>query len=219
MTLEETHAAVGDEEQFKYLGIHGYDTFQADQKGVLRDGTSLWIKDACRKESDADYSRLTVFQRYVLDAMRRLRGLHGKNPANNLPYICRALAVLAPDKPHIRAALGLLVVRGLLVLTNEPVHFEGVSTVGNKGTKSSADASPAHQTKDKNSVEHPSCEPYRVNTGCPLCVDDRCNTPGFDIQTGADCVCIKVYTDSTKRHEITPEEFWLRRENWLADHR
>ena len=52
-------ALVGHEDVFKYIGIHGYDKWQVDKNGLHRDGSSEWIKDYCRKESDSDYCRLT----------------------------------------------------------------------------------------------------------------------------------------------------------------
>lgn len=144
-----TNPDVGDQTKFKYIGIHGYDKFQVDAKGERRDGTSIWIKDACRKDSDADYAMLTCFQRYVLDAMRRLRGLHGKNPPNNISYLCRALSVLAPDRPHMRSAIGLLVARSLLVLTNEPLHFEDRKDRDDKSSKLPAEGEQEEMPKSK----------------------------------------------------------------------
>ena len=123
---------VGDETKFKYLAIHGYERWQVDKGGKLRDGkTSEWVKDYCRKDSDPDYSRLTFYQRYVLDGLRRLTGLHGGWPHNDPTWVSRALCAGPKDRPHVPHALRTLTAHGLLSLSNERLG----SLEGREGTE------------------------------------------------------------------------------------
>ena len=102
------------EQEYKYIGIYGYDKCQRDKQGGVREGTATWIKDYCRKDSDADYSRLSGLQRYILDGLRRLRGLHGKWPVNDPVMLCRQLCLINSDRPHLRRALRVLLQADLL---------------------------------------------------------------------------------------------------------
>lgn len=110
---------VGNMEKFKMLAIHGYEKFQADKDGKLHDGSRLWIRDACRKDSDADYSRLTCIQRYTLDGLRRLTGLHGKWCPNDPMWVARALCVNQVERKYVTHAVKVLVRCGLVALSNE----------------------------------------------------------------------------------------------------
>lgn len=110
---------VGDQSKFKYLAIHGYEKFQRDKNGSLGDGSRLWIKDASRKDSDHEYSSLTVYQRYVLDGMRRLTGLHGKWPNNDPLWVVRGLCIGRKERGPCAKAVRTLVELGLVSLSNE----------------------------------------------------------------------------------------------------
>jgi hypothetical protein len=110
---------VGDQSKFKYLAIHGYEKFQKDKYGSLGDGSRLWIKDACRKDSDAEYSSLTVVQRYVLDGLRRLTGLHGKWPNNDPLWVVRGLCIGRKERGPCAKAVRTLVELGLVTLSND----------------------------------------------------------------------------------------------------
>ena len=110
---------VGDQSKFKYLAIHGYEKFQRDKNGSLGDRSRLWIKDASRKDSDADYMKLTISERYTLDGMRRLTGLHGKWCPNDPMWVARGLCVASDQRKYVVRAVGVLVVKGLVALSNE----------------------------------------------------------------------------------------------------
>jgi hypothetical protein len=110
---------VGNQSKFKYLAIHGYEKFQRDKNGSLGDGSRLWIKDACRKDSDADYMKLTISERYTLDGIRRLTGLHGKWCPNDPMWVARGLCVASDQRKYVVRAVGVLVVKGLVDLSNE----------------------------------------------------------------------------------------------------
>lgn len=110
---------LGDLSKFKYLAIHGYERWQVDKDGKLRDGkSSEWIKDYCRKDSDPDYMNLTIVQRYTLDAMRRLTGLHGKWCPNDLMWVSRATCAAPKERMYVTHAVLVLVLRGLVSLSN-----------------------------------------------------------------------------------------------------
>jgi hypothetical protein len=121
---------VGKSEKFKFLAIHGYEKYQADYKtGKLVDGSRLYIKDATRKDSDADYSGLTMVQRYILDGLRRQTGLHGQWPRNDVMWVSRALCVLPKERAHVPHALRTLTSRGLLTLSNQQLNSQEVLEV------------------------------------------------------------------------------------------
>jgi len=119
---------IGDLSKFKYLAIHGYERWQVDRDGKLRDGmSSEWIKDYCRKDSDPEYMRLTMVQRYVLDGMRRLTGLHGKWCPNDAMWVARALCAAPVERKYVTYAVSVLVLCGLVTLSNERLgSLEGV---------------------------------------------------------------------------------------------
>lgn len=134
---------VGNEEKFKYLAIHGYEKFQADKHGRLADGSRLWIKDACRKDGDREYSKLTVMQRYTLDGLRRLTGLHGKWPNNDPGWVVRGLCVGRKESGGCAKAVRALVKLGLVSLSNEPLRsLEGVEGREKKERKQAPRPSP-----------------------------------------------------------------------------
>jgi len=111
---------VGDQSKFKYLAIHGYERWQVDKAGKSRGGlSSEWIKDYCRKDSDPDYAMLTTIQRYALDGLRRLTGLHGRWPSNDPMWVVRGLCVTPKERHSVSRAVRELVVCGLVTLSNE----------------------------------------------------------------------------------------------------
>jgi hypothetical protein len=210
-------ALVGREDVFKYLGIHGYDKWQVDKNGLHRDGSSEWIKDYCRKESDADYCRLTFYQRYVLDALRRLRGLNGKNPSNNVLSLCRQLSANGPDRPHVRSAISLLLTRKLLLLTNEPLHFQEVVEVIEKNRKEKSTGTSLHSSSYPEATATPTAAPTSTPNPTPapgpfvLATYDK-PLGGFSAE--------QVATALAYMHEKS-SEFWLPKlgsEKKLAKH-
>jgi len=117
---------VGNQEKFRYLAIHGYEKFQKDKYGKLPDGSRQWIKDACRKDSDPDYVKLSISERYTLDAMRRLTGLHGKWCPNDPMWVARGTCVGNKERRYVTRAVLMLVRKGVVTLSNEPLRFAEV---------------------------------------------------------------------------------------------
>ncbi len=139
---------VGNQSKFKYLAIHGYEKFQRDKNGSLGDGSRLWIKDACRKDSDADYMKLTISERYTLDGMRRLTGLHGKWCPNDPMWVARGLCVASDQRKYVVRAVGVLVGKGLVALSNEKLGFlEEKEEKAEKDQKKSANPVEAEAAK------------------------------------------------------------------------
>lgn len=98
----------------KFLAIKNWDKYQP------KDSKNLpWIRDYKDKEFDPEYSRLTILQRYILDAICRLRGRYGRNIPNDPLWICRATAVLPRERHNATTAIQQLISSGFLVLTNE----------------------------------------------------------------------------------------------------
>jgi hypothetical protein len=100
----------------EYIAIKNWRKYQADAQGKLREGPCAWIKDWVGKEDDYEYTKLTFFQRYVYDALRRVRGKLGHNPHNDPTYIARATHALPRDHAHIAHAIRTLHAQGLISL-------------------------------------------------------------------------------------------------------
>lgn len=111
-------------EPMTYIAIKNWEKYQADKNGKLRDIGSPWIKDYTDKESDYDYSQLTMVQRYVYDALRRLRGKLGSNPPFDAVWLCRKLDIGRTERGAFHKAL--LVLRELklieMVTTQEDLY-------------------------------------------------------------------------------------------------
>ena len=101
-------------ETFKYLAIKNWDFFQPKDTRTMP-----WIRDYKNKDFDPEYSRLTVMQRFMLDACCRLRGRHSSNLPNDPLWICRATAILPRERHNATTAIQQLVTSGFLILTNE----------------------------------------------------------------------------------------------------
>lgn len=80
-------------------------------------GRGKWIMDYTEQDGDEDLCKLTLFQRMVLQGVRRIRGRLGKNVPYDPTYIASAIHALPTDRPHIGHALSTLISRGLLVVT------------------------------------------------------------------------------------------------------
>jgi hypothetical protein len=78
-----------------------------------------YILDDSDKDGDPDYSRLTMLQRYVLDALYRLRGRRGKNFRNDPVWLVKALFVLPRERRHLPQAIQKLIALGHLLPTDQ----------------------------------------------------------------------------------------------------
>src|SRR5271170_2042217 len=97
----------------KYLTIKNWDKYQPDQKLKDKFASLKWVKDYTDKEFDSDYMDLTFFQRYVLDALCRLRGRLGHDiPYDDPTWVARLLHAVRTDAPHIPHAVATLLARG-----------------------------------------------------------------------------------------------------------
>jgi hypothetical protein len=106
----------------QYLSITNWDKYQCnDRKGR---NIRLYVKDYCDKDGgDIKYSRLTALQRYVFDAICRLRGRLGRNPENDPTWIARATQMLPRERTHIAQAIHRLCTDGFLSLTNQQLNL------------------------------------------------------------------------------------------------
>ena len=98
----------------EFLLIKNWQKYQSGRDGKR----SEWIKDYTSKDSDPDYSKLTILQRYILDGICRLTGREGKPIPNDPLWVCRALCTLPQERHNIPAAMQQLVKSGFLVLCN-----------------------------------------------------------------------------------------------------
>ena len=99
--------------EFKFLAIKNWDKYQSAKKSCT------WIKDYVEKDFDPEFSKLTVFQRGLLDMCCRLRGRQAKNLSNDPLWIVRAVSILPQERRNAISAISQLIVKGFLVLTNQ----------------------------------------------------------------------------------------------------
>jgi hypothetical protein len=102
--------------EFKYLAIKNWGTYQTAKKNAE------WIKDYVGQNDDKDLASLSLFERAVLQELRRVRGRTGKNIDNDITHISSATHAKATDRSHLRHAIGTLIARRLLIPTNEQVN-------------------------------------------------------------------------------------------------
>lgn len=103
--------------QPKFLAIKNWDKYQTDMHN------RGWIRDYVAKDDDPEYTTLSCFQRYVLDACCRLRGRIARNLHNDPTWLVRLLHVTPKDAPHVPHAIRTLTARGFLILTNQQLGF------------------------------------------------------------------------------------------------
>lgn len=144
----------------KFIAIKNWSKYQCKDRHGRH--IRLYIKDYCAKDvDDLQYSRLTVTQRYYMDALCRLRGRLGRNIPNDVKFISRALSILPQERHNLSAiveklvgclcangellvgslcaACKLLVGCGFLVLTNEEVDSSDSDSDTESDTKSDTD--------------------------------------------------------------------------------
>lgn len=101
----------------KYLAIKNWEKYQSGKKGWD------WIKDYVNQNDDEELSGLSLFERGLLQELRRVRGRSGKNIHNDVTHIARAIHAKVTDRPHLRHAIDTLIARNILVLTNQQDGF------------------------------------------------------------------------------------------------
>ena len=99
----------------EYLAVKNWDRYQPGRIGK----SSPWVKDYTSKDSDPDYSKLTIPQRYVLDGICRLTGREGKRIPNDPLWVGRALCTLPQERHNIGRTIAELVRRGFLIVCNQ----------------------------------------------------------------------------------------------------
>lgn len=98
----------------KYLAVKNWEIFQPKMR--TKSPKRQWIMDYTDKEFDADYMKLSCLQRYVLDALCRLRGRLGHDiPYDDPTWVIRLLHVSRTDAPHIPHAVRTLCARNFLI--------------------------------------------------------------------------------------------------------
>ena len=106
----------------KFLTIRNWSKFQSttDSHGRSLEGRRrTYILDFVDKESDSLYAALTIVQRYMIDACRRLRGRLGRNIKNDPTWISNQLEVSYRERAKAVKAIGRLIEVGFLIPTDE----------------------------------------------------------------------------------------------------
>lgn len=207
----------------EFLAIRNWEKRQPGRKGK-----SEWIKDYTDKDSDEDYEKLTFFQRQVLDGCRRLRGRLGKNPPNDPMYIARALHAGVTDRPHIGHAISTLLVRGLLILTNQQLDFvdKEIDKEVEKEKTVSDDPAPAKQPRKVKPIRPETSSGLKaviilpLNSGdeYPIAEEDfgfwRESYPAVDVMQELRAMAAWCHANPTRRKTKTGVKAFVNR--WLA---
>lgn len=128
----------------KYLAIKNWEKYQPKDTKTLP-----WIRDYKDKEFDPDFSRLTILQRYMLDAICRLRGRYGRNLPNDTLWICRATAVLPRERHNATTAIQQLINSGFLTLTDEEDSPLGKDRIGKVSIEKDPISSPPEASPEE----------------------------------------------------------------------
>lgn len=107
---------MSEESDPKYLAVKNWEKYQPAYTSGQR---ARWIRSWVDKYDDLIYSRLSVFQRHILDGIRDMRGKLGKNPPADEQWLCNALALHRGERSHVGTTLQRLQDDGFLVLTNQ----------------------------------------------------------------------------------------------------
>ncbi len=131
-----------------FLEIKNWNKFQAAN-------TFKWIKDYTNREDDLEFSRLTMFQRGLLEGLCRLRARTSRPIPYDAVYISSALQVIGVERHCVYRSLVVLVSRGFLVPCNQQLDFQENDRVEEsrgeetrkekKGEEGDADAFPLTQ--------------------------------------------------------------------------
>lgn len=117
--------------EYKYLAIKNWEKYQKNKLGkVTANGDSVqYIKMWTDRDSDPDYSKLTGFQRYIIDGCCRLRGRFGRNLCNDPVWVSRALCIISVERHCMSRTIDVLVSSGFLILTNQQIGYKQVPLV------------------------------------------------------------------------------------------
>jgi hypothetical protein len=131
----------------EYIAIKNWEKYQTDKSGKTRDGSSVWIKDYCDKESDYEYSQLTMGQRYLYDGLRRLRGRLGANPQFDVSWLCRKLDIGSSERCQVGKMISRLTSLSLISIVESATSLS-ISSRSNRKEVVEASSSPS-QSKAK----------------------------------------------------------------------
>jgi hypothetical protein len=120
--LEQKEQVAQNQDEKKYLAIRNWAKFQSttDKQGKSLEGRRrTYILDFTDKESDSLYADLTIVQRYMIDACRRIRGRLGHNIPNDAMWVVRQLDIPFKERAKAAKAVSRLIEVGFLIPTGE----------------------------------------------------------------------------------------------------
>lgn len=131
----------------KYLAIKDWEKIKA---GKDRKGRQIraWYKDYCTKDfDDPAFSRLTMFQRGLFDAICRATARLGSSwVRNDVMVVASCTCTLSMERHCLGQALGVLVACGLLIPTNQQINSSDSETQSDSETETETKTSSAART-------------------------------------------------------------------------
>jgi hypothetical protein len=189
----------------KYLAIRNWSKFQSttDRNGKSLEGRRrTYVLDYTEKEADSLYSALTIGQRYMIDACRRLRGRLGHNIQNDPMWIVRQLDIDSKERPVAVKAIARLIKVGFLIPTNEeritvdqtPCNGDQQAVNGGRGL---SDISEANGINDITSSKQPTV----MSTDKPYSTDRTQDTDRHNSEVSAEH---RTQIKTTEPQNLTP---------------
>lgn len=213
-------------EPFRYLAFKNWAKYQSGKKGWD------WIKDYVNQNDDEELGKLSLFERGLLQELRRLRGRSGKNIPNNATHIAQAVHAIGTDRARIGNALHTLIEQNILVLTNQQDGF----VEEKRGEEKRGDKSGAVGPSEETSKPEPKPDPFTAQDLAPTLLTQigvglshgtanaaiqalkvKAAAPGWDVQRA--CLHIVERAEAYKSSEVfkrngTRFKSW---EKWLLE--
>jgi hypothetical protein len=123
-------------DKLPYLAIKNWDKYQSNRAGK----PLPWLRDYADQTIDPAYSRLSLFERGLLQECRRLRTRTQHNLHNDITWIARASNTITTDRARLQHALDTLIQRGFLTPTKsrrDPTTDTDTETEQNQKQKQS----------------------------------------------------------------------------------
>ena len=114
-----------DDKGFRWLHIRNWKKYQPDARIRNKTARLKYVLDHTDKLDNADFQKLTYFQRFLFEGICLLVGTRPSRSVLNDPtWIAHALHTQRTDMPHVGHALSTLILQGYLIPTNTENFFE-----------------------------------------------------------------------------------------------
>jgi hypothetical protein len=122
-----------DNQGKKWLRVKNWEKYQPSGKLFKKGARLPWIKDYTDKLDNADFHKLTFFQRELYSSVCRLVGVRSLRTVPNDPvWIASAVHTLREERHCVPQALAKLIAYGFLIPIETEEILEGAAVLGQK---------------------------------------------------------------------------------------